>query len=324
MSEVLNKKRPLTLKMMRALHKYLQIPAEVLLQEPQGQLLPEIDGIQWEKFPVNAMCKKGWFKYQGFTGDIYEAKDRTEELIRGFFASIGPYGNTILDPQQLRLRQKIRMGSQIDRYALGVWQVKVIQHAQQQIPSVPYMPDMIDLEFLQQLVGFSYMEEGPKLAQEFLRKSGIQLIVVPHLPKTHLDGAAMNIPEIGPVVALTLRYDRLDNFWFCLCHELAHVAKHLNAEQSDIFVDDFEVEDQDVAEKEADTMANEALLPSKIWDGSLVNRSTKDHVLRFAHKHRIHPAIVAGRIRNDRRNYRILARMIGQNQVRKHFPETEF
>ena len=38
----------------------------------------------------------------------------------------------------------------------------------------------------------------------------------------------MNIQEIGPIVALTLRHDRLDNFWYCLCHELAHVDKHLN------------------------------------------------------------------------------------------------
>lgn len=30
-----------------------------------------------------------------------------------------------------------------------------------------------------------------------------------------------------PIVALTLRHDRIDNFWFALLHEVAHVALHL-------------------------------------------------------------------------------------------------
>ena len=30
-----------------------------------------------------------------------------------------------------------------------------------------------------------------------------------------------------PVIGLTLRYDRLDNFWFVLLHELGHVFLHL-------------------------------------------------------------------------------------------------
>ena len=48
-----------------------------------------------------------------------------------------------------------------------------------------------------------------------------------HLPGTYLDGAAMLSAFSQPVVALTLRYDRLDNFWFVLFHELAHVFLHL-------------------------------------------------------------------------------------------------
>ena len=38
----------------------------------------------------------------------------------------------------------------------------------------------------------------------------------------------------APVAALTLRYDRLDNFWFTLLHELAHIALHMDGNQTTI------------------------------------------------------------------------------------------
>ncbi len=69
---------------------------------------------------------------------------------------------------------------------------------------------------------------------------GIHLILVSHLPKTYLDGAAMLMPNGTPVIGLTLRHDRVDNFWFTLLHELAHVARHLS-EKEPIIVDDLDL-----------------------------------------------------------------------------------
>jgi HTH-type transcriptional regulator/antitoxin HigA len=46
-----------------------------------------------------------------------------------------------------------------------------------------------------------------------------------------------------------LRFDRLDNFWFCLAHELAHVALHLGKRDIGCFLDDLESKgEQDGAE----------------------------------------------------------------------------
>lgn len=55
-----------------------------------------------------------------------------------------------------------------------------------------------------------------------LMNLGIHFAIVPHLSKTYLDGAALYIDD-NPVVALTLRHDRIDAFWFTLMHELAHI-----------------------------------------------------------------------------------------------------
>jgi HTH-type transcriptional regulator / antitoxin HigA len=62
-------------------------------------------------------------------------------------------------------------------------------------------------------------------ATEFLAKHGVHLVCLEHLPRTYLDGAALQLPDSTPVVGLRLRYDRLDNFWFCLPHELAHIGR---------------------------------------------------------------------------------------------------
>ena len=110
--------------------------------------------------------------------------------------------------------------------------------ANEALLQVPYEPGTVTLEFLRQIARLSWSEEGPRLAKEFLAKQGIPLVVVPHLPKTYLDGAALRLGDGRPVIGLTLRYDRIDNFWFCLLHELAHVGRHMDDGEGDAFVDD--------------------------------------------------------------------------------------
>ena len=71
---------------------------------------------------------------------------------------------------------------------------------------------------------------------EFLNRHGISVEIVRHLPRTYLDGAALQSADGHPVIGLTLRYDRVDNFWWVLLHELAHVTRHLR-KSDHIFVE---------------------------------------------------------------------------------------
>ena len=61
-SEILNKKRPLSLSMMRALHEGLGIPAELLLQEPDQTFPEKIPEIEWHLFPIHEMVREGWIR----------------------------------------------------------------------------------------------------------------------------------------------------------------------------------------------------------------------------------------------------------------------
>jgi HTH-type transcriptional regulator/antitoxin HigA len=108
------------------------------------------------------------------------------------------------------------------------------------------------------------------------------------------------------VVGLTLRDDRLDNFWFCLLHELAHVGRHKDGDGQTAFVDDLSLRDvggasADPREAQADDWAEEALVPQAIWESSAVREDpTAMSVINLANALKVHPAIVAGRIRHER------------------------
>lgn len=313
-SEVLSGKRPLSLAMIRKLVSGLGIPAEVLLQE-QGAELPS-DAVleQGRHFPVAEMVKRGWFV--GFSGTVAEAKNGLEDLLNSF---VGALGSKALMPALNR--QHVRDGSQQDQYALMAWRIRVANLALcQSLPA--YRPGTVTPDFLQEVVHLSYLERGPLLAKEFLNKNGIHLICEPHLPKTHLDGAAFRLPEGSPVVALTLRYDRLDNFWFTLCHELAHVALHLDQGEVETFFDDVSQVgmDEDDYEKEADILASESLIPKALWESAqLTKRSSSLSVVEFAERIRISPAIPAGRIRLETKTYMRFNSLLGSGTVKAMF-----
>ena len=177
---------------------------------------------------------------------------------------------------------------------------------------------------LRYIAKLSWMDKGPRLAKDFLEEHGIAVIIEPHLPATHLDGAAMIGRNGAPVIALTLREDRLDNFWFTLMHELVHVWKHLDDNKHRAIVDE-NIEQSsatEAIEREANEIAGEALIPHATWRRSdaFANPSTKT-IQALAADLQISPAIVAGRVRFERRNYALFSGLIGRGQVRAHFPE---
>jgi HTH-type transcriptional regulator/antitoxin HigA len=152
------------------------------------------------------------------------------------------------------------------------------------------------------------------------------LIYLPHLSHTHLDGAAMQLEDGTPVIGLTLRYDRLDNFWFCVCHELAHVSLHMSKGLRSIFVDDLspsaKTDRRNDREREADDWAQESLIPVKEWQASGIGaKPTVSAILGLAQKLGIHPAIIAGRVRRETGNYHLFTHYVGNGEVVKHFEE---
>ncbi len=315
-SEVLAGKRPLTLQIARALHANLGIPADVLLQQPGAQLPSALAGIEWNRFPIIEMIARGWM------AKCRKPLAHAEELMRDLIRRAG--GEHALPTALYRKNDHARLNAKTDPYALKAWCWEVLARANTNPLPVTFASGTVDPTFLHEVAKLSWSNEGPRLALEFLAKHGIHLICLEHLPRTYLDGAALQLTDGAPVVGLTLRYDRLDNFWFCLLHELAHVGRHLAESQGDGFVDDLSLRNvkgaqRDPKEEEADEWAENGLIPADVWSTSRVRESASSlAVMELAQRLGIHPAIVAGRIRHESGNYRLLSHFVGTGAVRRH------
>ena len=220
-SEVLSGKRPITMSMARALHEHLAIPAEVLLQKPAPDNDGTLAGLAAGRFPLKAMAKRGWIP------NPPDLKDRASELVAGLLDRAG--GSDALAAVPLyRKNDHQRINAKTDPYALWAWCWQVLASANDEPPGTPYKPGTVTPDFLAAVARLSPSEDGPLKARDCLADHGIVLRVEHHLPKTHLDGAVFLLPGKSPVIGLTLRHDRIDNFWFCLLHELAHLGCHLD------------------------------------------------------------------------------------------------
>ncbi len=266
------------------------------------------------EFPINEMYRRGWF--EDYSGTLHQAKKEYADLIEKFFFQSG------YSPEQLvRHRQKVRCGSESDDNALMAWQARIVGLTKFQKLSRDFAKEELTADWFRELAMLSQYDDGPLLAREKLLNCGIHFIVERHLPRTYLDGAAIRHPEDGaPIVAITARYDRLDNFWFVLFHELAHICLHFDELNSEDFFDDLDVHDTNEVEKEADNFALEHLLPGRFWNNCLSRFSLDAETVREeADQFNVHASIVAGRIRHERKNYSILNDAIGHKEVLRNF-----
>jgi HTH-type transcriptional regulator/antitoxin HigA len=273
------------------------------------------DTVDWSKFPIKEMYKRGWF--EGFSGSIDDAIKERVELIQNYVSQI------FKKPSLGLHRKHIRANSNLDEYALLAWECRVL-HLATKVTVCQYKEELLTSEWISQLVKLSRFQDGPRRAKEMVEQAGIILIIEPMLPNTYLDGAAI-LHGDTPVIGLTLRYDRLDNFWFVLLHEIYHVIKHLGKGKVDRIFDDLDVSNAEKLEREADDLAGESLIPTLEWDKTIARftRSTRS-INDLANKLGISPAIIAGRIRREANNYIILNDLIGQGGVRNQFPDAIF
>lgn len=344
-SEVLNRKRSLSLSMIRALHAGLGIPAEVLLQTPGKQL--DEPRYNPDDYPLKDMVKAGYFP--GVTY-IRQVKEQVEELLRQFFAPLEG-----LNDQVVMCRNSHASGSsglalanghahyevavevsststeysgrdnqrELDENALRAWQARVLHLCnQQQLP--PYEYKKITEGLIRRIIHLSVFPNGPRLAEQALHEIGIYFVILPHLPHTYLDGACFKAPDGRPVIGMTLRYDRLDNFWFTLAHELTHVLLHLE-KNNYVFFDDTEHGPQPASnqkEQEANELSGRLLIPQEAWQAhkdDLVRELNEERIVKLADQLDISPAIIAGRLRWETGNYAILQNLLGAGRLKKIF-----
>jgi HTH-type transcriptional regulator/antitoxin HigA len=311
-SEILSGKRQLTLEMVRALSSGLGIPAKVLIQKSAHAAQSQ----NWDTSLVKVMAQRGYF------GGKTLKTDTKADLIDGFIGSLAG-----LQPAALYRKTVFRVAPRTDKNALLAWRLRVAQKAAAVRVAAKYQKTVTPA-FLSEVVRLSVEPQGPLRAMSHLATHGIKLIIEPHLPKTHLDGATILADKVHPVIGLTLRHDRPDNFWFTLLHELAHISLHYESGVEAFYDEELHSDTQlevDSTERDADALAEEAILPNGKWEISAAKYTPSPMAAEsLARELGVQTAVIAGMIRFKHQNYYYLNRLVNDKDlsVRRHFADS--
>ena len=265
---------------------------------------------RWEEFPIREMAEIGWID-----ASATELRHRPYNLVKDFID-----GTRFDSVATVHFRRTA--GTQ------GLFSCLWVSRLVQRTDEFENIPDIDQYRFGlddgRELAQLSVYDDGPSRAKNFLLSRGIALIVERALPGSRLDGAAFRSKNGFPVIGLSLRFDRIDYFWFTLLHEFAHVAMHVSQSNRSFVesLDDIDNSD-DPLEQEADYFAQEVLIPRRIWRRSdAYRRQTSTFIMQLAAELNIHPGIIAGRIRRDQNRYDLFTSLVGNNLVRQQFPES--
>ena len=159
------------------------------------------------------------------------------------------------------------------------------------------------LSFIPSLSHMSENQESTAKVPEVLADRGIKLAFVKHFPRTYLDGAAFWMDKT-PVIALSLRYDRLDYFWFTLMHELAHIIEDGGRESfKDPHYDENMFDPANfMNEEKANTLAQNWLVDSsrlKTFIAVTDPYYSKGSIVAFSKQLGVHPSIIVGRLQHE-------------------------
>lgn len=151
-----------------------------------------------------------------------------------------------------------------------------------------------------ELLEFSKDTKSIEKLPSFFADLGVHLIIVPALAHSYMDGAVF-YEGSNPVILLTLRYDRVDNFWFTLTHEVAHLV----ADHHGVHIDsDLDKPSDIAAEQAADKLAGEWLLDPTTYEKYVAASRhfySRESIAAYANSINRHPGIVLGRLHHQKK-----------------------
>ena len=154
------------------------------------------------------------------------------------------------------------------------------------------------------------------LAQVLAERYGVLLVVEPGFKAMKMDGCTFKLSQGTPVVGVALRYNRYDNFWFTLMHELAHVSIHYQHLDQPI-LDDLEEENDSEIEVEANLIAKDSLVSRENWRLIWNARTERRQFLMYCERANVHPAIAAGMLRHQAKNYKLYSDLVQVMDLRE-------
>jgi HTH-type transcriptional regulator/antitoxin HigA len=247
-------------------------------------------------FPVREMLKRDWIK---LTGNV-----RTDELRFCAFFGIKTIGD------KLRFFAEARTGQPNERAAVqAAWLYRVRELAAT-VRSCAYSDQKLQ-DALPKLRTLLSAPEEIRQVPRILAEAGVRFLIVETLPGANIDGAAFWLDE-KPVIALSLRIDQLNNFWFLLLHEIVHILRHGMSVQVELIERILRNENISPEEGHANYVAADFLAPiDRLSTFMRTGRPYSEQgILSFAQRMAVHPAIIVGQLQ--------FCREIPDTRFRKH------
>lgn len=297
-------KQPIDAKMAIALGEVFGVPAEGLLslqaeyELAQARILARPDdnratrAILFGDLPVPEMIKRGWLE----ADNVRDVKKVEASLVKFFkVASLNeieilPHAAkktntfTTVTPAQLAWIYRVRELS--DEMLTARYSPQAVRNAVSLLKNLLVSPEAV--------------RKVPKI----LAEAGIRYVIVESLPSAKIDGVCFWLNDFSPVIGMSLRYDRIDNFWFVLRHEIEHVIRHHG--KTAMMVDsELEGEKAGVSANISDEerMANQAAMDFCVPQATMESFVARKYpffndrdILGLSNTLKIHPGIIAGQL----------------------------
>jgi HTH-type transcriptional regulator/antitoxin HigA len=249
-------------------------------------------------FPIREMIKRKWI----------EASDNIDVLEHQFlkFFSIASLDEK---PSLIHAAKKTIPCDEVTMQQLA-WLFKSKEIASAQVLK-KYKKDSL-IKALPQLHALLTAPEEIRHASRILADCGVMLIFVEALPGSKIDGACFWLNNSQPAIAMTLRLDRIDNFWFVLRHEIEHVLQEHG--RSNGFILDQDIESSTAGhihqeEKIANDAAAEFCVPQKELNNFIARVKpyfSEEKISLFAQRLGIHSGLVIGQLQRKLIRYDLL------------------
>jgi HTH-type transcriptional regulator / antitoxin HigA len=257
------------------------------------------------RYPLREMIRRGWI-------DIENREGSLEEQVCSFFGV-----DTLDDVPHLEHSAKKSNYSEIPPAQLA-WLFRVRQIASDMHPA-RYRPSALQ-ETVENFKSFRDEPEAVRHVPRLLSEAGVRFVIAEGLPGSQIDGVCFWMDNNSPVIGMSMRFDRIDNFWFVLRHECAHVM-HGHGKRHAIFDQDMEMNVSSVNEEEkiANAEAADFCVPNEQMKSFFLRKNpffSETDVLAFSKRMKVHPGIAVGQLQRMANRYDLLRRYLVK--VRSH------
>lgn len=248
------------------------------------------------ELPVPEMVRRGWIDIEDLRNpDLLETElcrffrvNRIEDAGVFAFAAKQTEASKDATPAQLAWLHRVKMIA--SEMLIGAYSPQSVDAAISKIKTLRSHPE--------------HMERVPRI----LAEAGIRFVIVESLPGGKIDGVCFWLDERSPVIGMTLRFDRIDNFLFVLRHELEHVRRRdgLASPVLDVEIDGRTDDAIEVEEREANAAAQEFCVPKKMMDAFIARKApyfSERDLIGFARVLKVHPGLVAGQLQRRTGQY---------------------